>query len=83
MDMTAVAKSFIDLLELATIFLFVLAIIWINRRYGARKREAAMLTEQENGALDQLLRTAEKMERRLATLEQILDADHPTWKERV
>ena len=32
---------------------------------------------------DQLARMAEKMEDRMATLEKILDADHPKWKERV
>ena len=55
----------------------------INRRYGTRKREAAILNDQEQNSLDQLLRVAEKMESRLATLEKILDAEQPKWKERV
>jgi phage shock protein B len=82
-DYTEIARSFLHLLQLATIFVFVLGIIWINRRYGTRKREAAMLTEQEQMTLDQLARIAEKMEQRLATLEKILDAEQPAWKERV
>ena len=83
MDYTEIVRSFLHLLQLATIFVFVLGIIWINRRYGTRKREAAMLTEQEQTTLDQLTRVAEKMEQRLSTLERILDAEQPTWKERV
>jgi phage shock protein B len=82
-DITAIMLGFFGVLKIATIFAFVLCIIWINRRYGTRKREAAMLTEQESQTLDQLVRVAEKMEGRLATLESILDAEHPKWKERV
>lgn len=83
MNITAIMLGFFGVLKLATVLVFVLAIIWINRRYGTRKREAAVLNEQEQGNLDQLVRIAEKMEDRLATLEKILDAEHPKWKERV
>jgi phage shock protein B len=82
-NITAIMLGFFGVLKLATVLVFVLAIIWINRRYGTRKREAAVLNEQEQGNLDQLVRIAEKMEDRLATLEKILDAEHPKWKERV
>ena len=83
MNITAIMLGFFGVLKLATVFVFILAIIWINRRYGTRKREAAILNEQEQGSLDQLVRIAEKMEDRLGTLEKILDAEHPKWKERV
>jgi phage shock protein B len=82
-NITAIMLGFFGVLKLATILVFVLSIIWINRRYGTRKREAAILNEQEQGSLDQLLRIAEKMEDRLGTLEKILDAEQPKWKERV
>ena len=81
--MTQIVLAFMSVLKLATIFAFILAFVWVNRRYGARKREAAILTEQEQGSLDQLSRIAEKMERRLDALERILDAEHPKWKERL
>ena len=83
MNITAIMLGFFGVLKLATVFVFILAIVWINRRYGTRKREAAILNEQEQGSLDQLVRIAEKMEDRLGTLEKILDAEHPKWKERV
>ncbi len=83
MDMTEVMVAFLGVVKLATIFAFVLAIIWINRRYGTRKREAGILIEQEQDTLAQLTRVADKMEQRLDTLEKILDADTPKWKERM
>jgi phage shock protein B len=82
-NITAIMLGFFGVLKFATIFIFILAVIWINRRYGTRKREAAILNDQEQNSLDQLLRVAEKMENRLATLEKILDAEQPKWKERV
>lgn len=82
MDMTEVAVAFLGVVKLATIFAFVLAIIWIRHRYGTRKREAGILLEQEQDTLAQLSHTADRMEQRLETLEKILDAEHPKWKER-
>jgi phage shock protein B len=82
-DITAIMMGFFGVLKFATLFIFIFGIVWINRRYGTRKREAAMLTEQESQTLDQLVRVAEKMEGRLATLERILDAEQPEWKEHV
>ena len=74
--MTEVMVAFLGVVKLATIFAFVLAIVWIRHRYGTRKREAGILLEQEQDTL------ADKMEQRLDTLEKILDAEHPKWKER-
>jgi phage shock protein B len=82
-DMTEVAVAFLGVVKLATIFAFVLAIIWVRSRYGTRKREASMLIEQEQDTLVQLAKVADKMEQRLDTLEKILDAEHPKWKERM
>ena len=42
-----------------------------------------MLIEQEQDSLAQLTRVADKMEQRLDTLEKILDAESPKWKERM
>ncbi|MHB1206943.1 MAG: hypothetical protein ACYCZX_15335 [Rhodospirillaceae bacterium] len=41
------------------------------------------MIEQEQDTLVQLARVADKMEQRLDTLEKILDAEHPRWKERM
>ena len=83
MDPTAIALSFLGILRLATIFVFVVAVIWIIWRYGSRRREASILTEHEQTVLDDLARIADKMERRLQTLEKIIEADDPKWRERI
>jgi len=50
-NITAIMLGFFGVLKLATLFAFILAVVWINRRYGTRKREAAILNEQEQGNL--------------------------------
>ena len=51
---------------------------WIRLHYASRS--ALSLDDRE--ALSSLRHTAERMESRLATLERILDAEAPGWRER-
>ncbi|MDX2142456.1 MAG: envelope stress response membrane protein PspB [Rhodospirillaceae bacterium] len=78
---TAVMLEFLGVLKLATIFSFVLAIIWINRHYRARKAQASVLADEEKQTLDDLSRVAAKLEERVGTLEKILDAEQPKWRD--
>ncbi len=80
-DDIVIAVKFFEVVKLATIFAFVLAIIWMNRHYKSRRTEAKMLSEEEHQTLADLARIAEKLESRVATLEKILDADDPKWRE--
>jgi phage shock protein B len=75
--------AFINLIKLATIFVFVFATIWITRHYRSRKNETSIMTPHEQTILDDLARIADRMERRLETLEKIIEADDPKWKERI
>jgi phage shock protein B len=83
MDPTAadLLGEVLGVLKLATIFSFVLAIIWINRHYRAKKAQAGILAEDEKAALEDLTKVAEKLEGRVATLEKILDAEQPKWRD--
>jgi phage shock protein B len=40
------------------------------------------LSDEERAALEDLGRAAERLEARVATLERILDADDPKWRDR-
>jgi phage shock protein B len=93
--MTAIILSFVNLLKLAMPFAFVLAIIWIRgnrrrdrwdwagRRAPSSTDDSPPMTKQEQAALNDLVRIAERMEQRLVTLEKIIEVDDPHWKERV
>lgn len=86
LNITAVLLGFLSVVKLATVFTFILGIIWISRRYGGKHRHArysAVPSAEDQAILDDLGRIAEKMERRLETLEKILEADDPKWKERI
>jgi phage shock protein B len=45
-----------------------------------RSRNAGALTAQERQALEQMSQTAQRLEQRVATLEQILDSEVPSWR---
>jgi phage shock protein B len=73
--------EFISVLKLATIFAFVLAIIWLKHYRNNRKAEISILAEDEKAALVDLSRVATKLEERVATLEKILDSEQPKWRD--
>ncbi len=82
MDTTVVAIKFFEVIKLATIFAFVLGILWMNRHYKSRRNDAKNLSEEERQTLDDLARIAGRLEDRVVTLEKILDADDPKWRDR-
>jgi phage shock protein B len=76
-----VMMELLGVLKLATIFSFVLAIIWVNRHYKARRAQAGVLADEEKATLDDLARIAGKLDERVGTLEKILDAEQPKWRD--
>ncbi len=74
---------------------FVVVIVAMNLRHERRKLgldgkrrhgrggSAPVMTGEEQTALEDIARVAERMERRLDALEKILEADDPKWKERI
>ena len=62
------------------IFLAIVAPLWIIAHYMTRWRMVKTLSSDEETMLSDLWENAAKMENRLNTLEQILDAEAPGWR---
>lgn len=70
------------------IFLVIVCPLWMILHYRAEARRERMGVTTPPSAEDQELMTRmvtllEKMETRIGSLERILDADHPKWRERL
>ncbi|WP_287790136.1 MULTISPECIES: envelope stress response membrane protein PspB [Atlantibacter] len=62
-----------------TIFVLFVAPIWLWLHYGNRSSRSE-LTQNEQQRLAQLTEEARRMRERIQSLEQILDAEHPNWR---
>ena len=69
-----------ELIPLAFILMPV-AIVWIVSHYRSKSRVNSGLSEEEHRQLKELSDTAEEMAERIKTLESILDAENPEWRE--
>ncbi len=56
-------------------------IVWIVLHYKYKNREFRSLNAEESGQLDELNALAEQMAGRIKTLETILDAENPEWRD--
>lgn len=56
-------------------------IIWVIMHYRSRNRDQSGLSEQESLQLQELNALAEQMAERIKTLESILDAESPEWRD--
>jgi len=65
------------------IFMIFVAPIWLILHYRSKKQVNQGLTEDEYGTLQSLADKAEKMGDRIQTLEAILDAEAPEWRNKV
>jgi phage shock protein B len=61
-------------------FMLVVLPTWLVFHYRERTRQSHTLTADEWSELRGMLETAERLERRLAALETILDRDHAGWR---
>lgn len=62
-------------------FLMPVLIIWIIFHYRSKRLEKSALSEEELQQLDELNEAAERMAERIKTLESILDAENPEWRD--
>jgi len=62
------------------IFLLVVAPIWVVLHYRSKRQISQGLTEEEYIQLSDLSELADKMAERIKTLEAILDAESPEWR---
>ena len=64
-------------------FATVVAIVWIVFSHRRRDRNIGLTTQGEQETMERMIGLLEKMEGRIATLEKILDAEDPRWREKV
>lgn len=62
------------------VFLTIVAPIWIIAHYITRWRTAKTLSSEDEKLLAELWESAERMERRINSVERILDTDGDTWR---
>ncbi|MFT2091350.1 envelope stress response membrane protein PspB [Paraglaciecola sp. 2405UD69-4] len=65
------------------LFMIFVAPIWLILHYRSKKQINQGLSEEEYGTLQELADRADKMADRIHTLESILDAESPQWRNKV
>ena len=65
------------------LFLVVVAPIWITMHYRSVSRSSRSLNLEDKESIEQMLATVDKLTDRIGTLESILDADHPQWRQQI
>lgn len=65
------------------IFMLVVAPIWLILHYRSKRQISQGLSEEEYVQLSELSELADKMADRIKTLEAILDAESPEWRNKV
>ena len=64
------------------VFMVFVAPIWLILHYRSKKQLSQGLSETELKSLQNLAQKADNMADRIQTLESILDAESPTWRNR-
>ena len=64
------------------IFMLLVAPIWLLLHYRSKTRSMKGLDENEKHELESLLITADNLADRISALEQILDVESPSWRQR-
>ena len=65
------------------VLLFIMVIVaptWIVMHYRSMSRSSSQFSEGDRQALEKMLVAVDQMTDRIASLESILDADHPNWR---
>ena len=65
------------------VFMVIVAPIWLILHYRSKKQINQGLSDEEYVTLQELADRAEKMADRIHTLESILDAEAPQWRNKV
>ena len=73
-----------ELLFVPTVlFMVIVAPIWIVMHYRSLNRSSRSLSEEDRESIEHMLETVDKLTERIGTLESILDADHPDWRQKM
>lgn len=68
---------------LGILFLVVVVPMWIRHHYRHRTETRRALNAEDERVLADLRALAERMENRVQTLERILDAESPGWRNKL
>ena len=63
------------------LFMVIVAPTWIVMHYRSMNRSNSQLSEDDRQALEDMLVAVDQMADRIESLESILDADHPNWRQ--
>lgn len=63
------------------LFVVVVAPIWIVMHYQSKNKARTGLAEEDRQVIDDMLKTVDRLTDRIDTLERILDADQPDWRQ--
>ena len=63
------------------LFMVLVAPVWIVMHYRSLNRSSRSLSQEDRESLDEMLATVDKLNDRIVSLESILDADHPDWRQ--
>ena len=76
--------EFLKFLFVPTIlFLVIVAPLWITMHYRSVNRSSRSLNQEDRESIEHMLETVDKLTDRIVSLEAILDADHPQWRQQV
>ena len=63
------------------LFMVIVAPTWIVMHYRSVNRSSSQLSEDDRQALEEMLVAVDQMADRIESLEAILEADHPNWRQ--
>ena len=63
------------------LFMLIVAPTWIVMHYRSLNRSSRSLTEEDRQALEAMLVAVDQLADRIESLESILEADHPNWRQ--
>ena len=63
------------------LFMVIVAPTWIVMHYRSVNRSSSQLSEDDRQALEEMLLAVDQMADRIESLESILEADHPNWRQ--
>jgi len=65
------------------LFLVIVAPLWITMHYRSVNRSSRSLSLEDRESIEHMLETVDRLSERIGSLESILDADHPQWREQL
>ena len=63
------------------LFMVIVATTWVVMHYRSVNRSSSQLSEDDRQAMEEMLLAVDQMANRIESLESILDADHPNWRQ--